>query len=209
MSFRSQKELELELSKLKNFAQPSLLLEQYATPEKIAAEWIWNMALKGEVAGKTILDAACGPGILGIGLLLMGARKVYFLDKDKEAIKICMENYEAVKNNYEVGKADFLLNDISLFDGDADIIVQNPPFGTKEKHLDKKFLEKAFSKARIVYSMHKFSTKKFVEAIAKDFNFKITDFWRFEFPIKATFHFHEKPVVKIDVGLWRMEKTEG
>ncbi len=207
MSIRSKRDLEIVLSKLKSFEKPSLLLEQYPTPSSIAAEWVWNMALKGQVAGKTILDAGCGSGILGIGLLLMGARKIFFLDKDPEAMVICTENYNQVKEEYEIGPAEFITGDISLFDAEVDIVVQNPPFGTKEEHIDKKFLEKAFSLSRIVYSMHKWSTKKFVEAISADYGYKISETWRYEFPIKAAFKFHEKPVKFIDVGLWRMEKA--
>src|SRR3989338_3071693 len=206
MAIRSKKDLEVELSKLKNFESPSFELEQYATPSHIAAEWIWNMALKGEIAGRVILDAACGPGILGIGLLLMGAKKIFFVDKDQKALTICIENYNKIKGEYDVGKAEFIHQDISLFDQQVDIVVQNPPFGTKNEHIDKVFLEKAFSVAPLVYSMHKYTTAKFVEAISKDFGFTITDLWRYEFPIKAVFKFHEKPVVKVDVGLWRMEK---
>ena len=131
MAIRSKKDLEVELSKLKNFESPSFELEQYATPSHIAAEWIWNMALKGEVAGRTILDAACGPGILGIGLLLMGAKKIFFVDKDQKALTICIENYNKIKGEYDVGKAEFIHQDISLFDQQVDIVVQNPPFGTK------------------------------------------------------------------------------
>tara|TARA_Y100000310_G_C20621264_1_gene783413 strand:- start:17 stop:637 length:621 start_codon:yes stop_codon:yes gene_type:complete len=204
---RSQRDLELQLSKLQSFQDPSFELEQYATPARIAAEWIWSMALKSEVAGKIILDAACGPGILGIGLLLLGAKKIYFLDKDPKIMQICIDNYNQLKKEYEIGQAEFVIGDVSLFDQDVDLVVQNPPFGTKEKHIDKLFLEKAFSITTIVYSMHKYSTKKFVEAISQDYNFKITDLWRFEFPIKATFKFHQKPVKNVDVGLWRMEKT--
>jgi len=206
MSFRSKKELEVYLSTLKNYEQPSLELEQYATPSSIAAEWVWTMAMKREVAGKIILDAACGPGILGIGLLLLGAKRVFFVDKDEKAMQLCVENYNRVKEEYEIGEASFIIQDISLFDGEIDLVVQNPPFGTKQEHADKIFLEKAFSHAPLVYSMHKWSTQKFVEAICKDHEFAITEVWRYEFPIKATFKFHEKPKVLIDVGLWRMEK---
>jgi len=206
MSIRSKRDLEVILSKLKSFEKPSLTLEQYPTPSHIAAEWVWNMALKGEVAGKTIVDAGSGPGIIGIGLLLLGARKIILIDKDPETIQICQQNYETIKGEYEIGQAEFIAHDFSIFDGEADIVVQNPPFGTKQEHADKKFLEKAFATAPIVYSMHKWSTQKFVEAICKDFGFLITDLWRYEFPIKAVFKFHEKPVQLIDVGLWRMEK---
>lgn len=206
MSIRSKRDLEIILSKLKTFEKPSLALEQYPTPSYIAAEWVWNMALKGEVAGKVIVDAGCGPGIIGIGLLLLGARKVIFIDKDHEIMLICQQNYERIKEEYEIGQAEFITHDFSVFDGEADIVVQNPPFGTKQEHADKKFLEKAFATAPIVYSMHKWSTQKFIEAISKDYGFKITEVWRYEFPIKATFAFHEKPRQMIDVGLWRMEK---
>ncbi len=206
MSIRSKKDLEIILSKLKSFEKPSYQLEQYPTPSSIAAEWIWTMAMRSEVSGRTILDAACGPGILGIGLLLMGAKKIIFVDKDSQIIQTCQQNYNSIKDEYEIGEAEFIITDIQLIDLQADIVVQNPPFGTKNEHIDKLFLEKAFSSAKIVYSMHKYSTQKFVEAIAKDFNFTITHLWRYDFPIKATFAFHEKPVKNVDVGLWRMEK---
>ncbi len=207
MGIRSKKDLEVQLSKLKNFETPSLQLEQYATPDSIAADWVWQMALNGEVAGKIILDAASGPGILGIALLLMGAKKVYFVDKDKSAVKLCVNNYNKVKEEYEIGEAEFIIEDISLFDQEVDIVVQNPPFGTKTEHADKRFLEKAFELAPLVYSMHKFSTKSFVEAIAKDFSFRITRVYRYDFAIKAAFKHHKKPIVNVDVGLWRMEKV--
>lgn len=203
---RSKKDLEIALSGLKGFKEPSWELEQYATPSAIAADWLWQAALKGDLRGKVIADFACGPGILGIGALLMGAKKVFFVDKSEEAIKICAENYKQVENEYEIGKSEFIVGDISLFDSEVDLVLQNPPFGTKEKHIDKAFLEKAFSVGKIVWSMHKSVTKWFVEAICADHGFVITHFFKYDFPIKAVFKWHEKPVVKVEVGLWRMEK---
>ena len=182
-------------------------LEQYKTPSHIAAEWIWTMALNGELANKTIVDAGSGPGILGIAALILGTKKVYFVDKDPKAMQICIRNYNKVKEEYELGEAEFITSDISLSDLEADIVIQNPPFGTKNKHIDKIFLEKAFTTAPVVYSMHKYSTKEFVEAITKDHNFNITHFWRYEFTLKHTQKHHKKPKILIDVGLWRLEKN--
>lgn len=207
MVIRSKKDLELVLARLKGFSEPSWELEQYATPSEIAADWVWNAALKRDIAGKVILDAACGPGVLGIGALLMGARKVFFIDKSKDAIDICRENYEMIRAEYEIGEGIFIVGNISIFDSEVDVVLENPPFGTKEKHVDKLFLEKAFSVSKVVWSMHKFVTKVFVEAIAEDYEFMITDRFNYSFPIKAVFKWHEKPVRKIDVGLWRMEKV--
>ena len=56
MPLRSKKDLEIILSKLQNFEQPSWELEQYATPSNIAAEWVWSMALKKEVQGTVMFD---------------------------------------------------------------------------------------------------------------------------------------------------------
>ncbi|MBI2666794.1 RsmD family RNA methyltransferase [Candidatus Woesearchaeota archaeon] len=207
----SKRNLTAILSQLKSFEKPSAELEQYATPPEIAVDWIWHMAQSGEVAGKVILDAACGPGILGLGLLLLGAKKVYFLDKDEKIIRICRENYELLKKEYEIGAAEFVLQDITLLDAESTgitVVVQNPPFGTKIEHADKKFLEKAFAVAPLVYSMHKWSTQKFVEAVAKDFGFEITSVWKYEFRLPATQSFHKKPVEVVDVGLWKMERKK-
>jgi len=165
------------------------------------------MALRREVAGRAFLDAGCGAGILGMGLLLMGARVAYFLDQDEQAMQICKDNYISLKKEYEIGEANFMVHDIQLFDGEVDIVAQNPPFGTKNEHADRKFLEKAFEVASVVYSMHKYSTKSFVEAMCKDYKFKITQVWKYEFPLKKTFAFHRKPVTTVEVGLWRMEQT--
>ncbi len=206
MSIQSKRDLEIELSKLIQQETNDVSLEQYPTPAHIAADWIWHMALQGEIAGKQILDAGCGNGILGLGLLLMGAGTVFFLDKDEHAIQICQTNYAALASQFHVGKAEFLTEHISLFDHEVDMVVQNPPFGTKTAHADKQFLEKAFLVAPIIYSMHKFSTKSFIEAISRDNGFAISHHWRYEFPIKSSFSFHTKPVKNIDVGLWRMQK---
>ena len=69
------------------------------------------------------------------------------------------------------------------------------------------FLEKAFSLSKVVYSMHKWSTKKFVEAISKDYKYEITNVWRFNFPLKKVHSFHTKERKMIDVGLWRLEEN--
>ena len=206
MSIRSKKDLAMILGRLKGFSEPSWELEQYATPSEIAADWLWQAALKGDLAGKMILDAASGPGILGIGALLMGAQKVFFVDKSKEAIDICRENYELIKTGYEIGRGEFIVGNISIFDSEVDVVLENPPFGTKEKHVDKLFLEKAFEVSVVVWSMHKTVTKTFVEAICRDYGFRITNKFDYSFPIKASFKWHQKPVKNVEVSLWRMEK---
>ena len=207
MSFRSVRRLTQELSRLKTFENPKIQSEQYATPPFIAADWVWQMALKGELAGKTILDAGCGPGILGIAALLLGAKHVYFIDNDPEAMKICQENYNKTLQNYEIGEATFICENIVLFDQEVDLVVQNPPFGTKEKHADKPFLETAFRVSNLVYSMHKTVTDAFIEAVAKDFSFSVVEEWKYKMPLKSQFSHHKKDVKYIEVSVFRIEKV--
>ncbi|MDI6738481.1 MAG: methyltransferase, partial [Nanoarchaeota archaeon] len=72
---------------------------------------------------------------------------------------------------------------------------------------DREFLLKAMESAGVVYSFHKSSTEKFVNAIAKDNGFLITHKWLYKFPIKHSFEFHRKKVAFVDVGVYRLARA--
>lgn len=203
--------LGIVLGELKDFKKHNLMLEQYSTPSEIAADVLWNVYMNRDIDGKIIIDAACGPGYLGIGALLLGAKKVFFVDKSEDAVEILKENIKFIDDKYGsfiMKRSEIILSDIRDFEGKADIVLQNPPFGTKEKHADKLFLEKAFSNAGIVYSFHKTTTKGFAEALAKDFGFRITHSWRYDFRIKAVHKFHEKKSMMVDVTVFRLARQD-
>lgn len=48
----------------------------------------------GDTEGLTIADVGCGSGILSIGAILLGAKKVYAVDTDPLAVKSTLENRE-------------------------------------------------------------------------------------------------------------------
>ncbi len=199
--------LAVVLSKLKGFEKPKLKEEQYPTEPEIAAEFLWLMFLRREIEGKTIADLGSGTGILGLGALLLGAGKVFLVDKDKEAMDIAKENYSWLKEQgFDMGDAVFLLQDIRGFNENVDFVVENPPFGTKEEHADKAFLEKAFSTAPVVWSFHKTSTEKFINAIAKDHKFRVAEKIEVRFPLKAAHEFHTRKIHRINVTMYRFEK---
>ena len=117
-------------------------------------------------------------------------------------------NISQVKSeDYQLQKWEIMLGDIVKLEIKADTIVQNPPFGTKVRHNDALFLEKALETARVVYSFHKSESKGFLERFAAKKNAKITHIWRFDFPLKATFGFHRRRIHRIDVSCFRFEKT--
>jgi|TARA_Y100000310_G_C20599284_1_gene772149 putative methylase len=202
----SKKGLEVLLSRLQGFKEPKVRVEQYATDADIAAEMLWQAYMKEDI-GKVSVDLGCGPGMLGIGLLALGAEKVYFVDADQKVIDIAKKNLAKMESEYNmVGEAVFRCQDIDNFNEQIDLVVMNPPFGTKVRHTDKIFLEKAFEIGKVVYSFHKSSTKKFVESFSKDKGFKITDVFDFEFKLKATMEHHLKKVKRINVSCFRMER---
>ena len=206
MSFSSKKEFELVLAGVVDFEKPLMMLEQYVTPASIAASFLWGMAMRDEVQQKVVVDAGCGPGIFGLGALLLGASKVYFVDVDPKVLAIAQKEYERLLLEYDVGDAVFVCSSIKAFSETVDVVIQNPPFGTKVKHADKLFLEKAFSIAPLVYSLHKTSTHTFVVAMAREFKFNSIEVERYAFPLRAQFAFHRKKIERVDVSLWRFEK---
>lgn len=204
----SKKELAVMLSKLKTFERASEKLEQYATDSEVAAEVLWSASMRGDIEGKHIADLGCGTGILGIGALLLGAQHVTFLDMDESALATLRENMRFLESefgerheNYEV-----FCRDINDFSTVVDVVIMNPPFGTRTKHADVLFLAKALSIAPVVYSMHKTSTEDFLTGWAVRQGARVTSRWRFQFPLKATMRQHTKRIERIEVTCLRFER---
>lgn len=205
----SKSGLAIVLSKLKGFKKPKVRAEQYMTEPEIAAEMLWLMHMRNELGDKTVADLGSGTGILGLGALLLGAKKAFLVENDREAMEIAKQNMKHLEDEgFILGKAVFVLSDISGFDEKVDVVVENPPFGTRDEHADKAFLGKAFAVADIVWSFHKTSTEKFVIAFAKDSKFSITDRIKLRFPLRATQEFHRRRIHRIDATLYRLEKKK-
>ncbi len=145
-------DLELFLASLESMPNPKWELEQYTTPEQIAANILYIAAYThGDIVGKKVLDLGCGTGRLGLGAAFLGAEAVVGVDVDAEAIAVAKRNAE------KAGLADrvqWLNGDISLVTGYFDTVLQNPPFGVQNREADRAFLVKALQSADKVYSLH-------------------------------------------------------
>ena len=160
-NFISKSKLAIILSGLEGFSEPNVKKEQYLMDSEIGAEVIWNAFLLGEIKGKNIADFGCGTGLIGIAALLLGAKQVYFVDSDKKALEITKKNVSHMESeSCGIGNAEFLCQNIEDFDKKVDVVIQNPPFGTKIKHIDALFLKKAVKSAPIVYSFHRRKTHR-------------------------------------------------
>jgi len=202
----SQKHLARILSRLEIFQNPLIELEQYSTESDVASELLWTVNMHGLIKDKTILDLCAGTGILGIGALLLGAKKVIFLEQNSSAIVSLRKNIDLLSESYELPEYLIVQEDISFFnpknigiDG-VDLVIMNPLFSTKIKRRDFVFLEKAFLFSDVVISIHKTSTKNHILNFFRSNHFTLIDVFDFKYHLKKTFENHSKSVVFIEVS---------
>jgi len=137
---------------------PRIRLEQYTIPANIAADILFLAAVVyRDIAGKSVLDLGTGTGRLAIGAAHMGACRTAAIDIDPVAIRVARENA-----NVAMADVDWIVGDLDAICGEFDTVVMNPPFGTKQRHLDKVFLTKAIQIGCVVYSIHKSATREYI-----------------------------------------------
>jgi len=195
-------QLAILLSKLMTFESPKAELEQYPLDGDSAAAILWHAHQSGHIENKIIADLGCGTGILGLGALLLDAKKIYFIDKSESAIKKAKQNLhflERETNEHFQDKALWLIGDISLFRNKVSTVLQNPPFGTKKEHIDKIFLEKALELGKHIYSIHKTSTLGYIRNLVERKKRKISSELRLEMQLKKTMPWHKHDIHRIDV----------
>ena len=127
----NKKQLAIKLSKLSGLRNFDVNLEQYEIDSNLASEVLWMAFQNKDIENKVVADFGCGNGILGIGALLLGAKFVYFLDLDKDALIICKENLEILKfKNFKL-----INSDVKNFNVEVDTVVMNPPFGVQNRNV--------------------------------------------------------------------------
>jgi len=196
--------LAIELSRIMVFDNADIKLEQYPTDSEIAATVLWDAFVKGDIEDKIIADLGAGTGILGIGALLLGAKFVSFIEKDPGAVHLLRINLAG----FDEKKYEIVAKDINDFSDSTDVVIQNPPFGTKEKHADIEFLNKAFLLSDIIYSFHKTSTLEYIKQIVEKNRYNIDQIMDFRFPLKQTQAFHKRKIHRIDVSCLRLLKKQ-
>ncbi len=201
----SKSGIAIALSAIKWVSKPKVSAEQYITNSEIAATMLWSAYMKGDIKGKVIADLGCGSGILGIGALILKAKKVFFVEKDKKLLEIVKENLRKIKSESSA-RVEFICCDVADFSSKVDTVIMNPPFGTKVRHTDTVFLKKAFEISNVVYSFHKSETKEFIIGFANRNGFSVAGVLDFMFPLKPTMGFHKKRIKYVNVSCFRFVK---
>ena len=202
-AIHTKSQLAIQLSKLKIPEELKPKPEQYITPGEIAAGLAWDALLDGNIKGKTVADLGAGTGVLGIAALMLGAKHVFFVENDPAMLAALKINL----SQFTEASCTILKQSINEFKEKPDTILQNPPFGTKSRHADKEFLEKAFQAATSVYTIHKSSTAEFIVGLAHKNSFALIRKRDFDFPIKHQFRFHKKPVKNIQASLFYFRES--
>lgn len=205
-------DLEKRLAVVSQFSAPRPELEQYRTPDKVAAEFVWTAWEEQAIEGAFVVDLGCGTGVLGLAAALLGAKRVLGIDLDQGALQ------EATAAAQSVGmgkKMSFQCMDVDGWqaaDCVVDTVIMNPPFGAQRsnRHADRTFLDAAIAGVRpdgTIWFLAQERTEAFLSAYAKEKGFRIDKVGAWDYPLPAQFAFHEKDVVMVRVGGYRLARA--
>lgn len=194
-------DLEIKLQQIGPHPRPKAVLEQYTIPAHLAAEILFEACyVHDDIEKKTVADLGTGTGRFAIGASMLGAKYVVGVDLDLHSLMAAME-----KSKQFGITANWVLGDISILRGMVDTILMNPPFGTKQAHADQYFLETALNLSRVVYSIHKSSTRSFITRFLRNRAEKSEKIISTRIEIPHQFPFHQKKRSYVEVDVFRIQ----
>lgn len=213
-----RKHLAMALSRIPDPPEPETMREQVRTPGDLAADFLLLAQAAGDLEGKNVVDLGAGTGVLGIGALILGARRVVGVEVEPRLVEIAKQvaRDTGVSDDYEA-----ITGDVSrlapctvtdVLGAGADTVVMNPPFGADRRSRaaggDRVFLSLAFSLAPCVWSMHLASTEPFLRAYARDAGYGYEAVRTVEFPLPARFAHHKAQRLTKQVVWARFVKSD-
>ena len=195
----SKRHLEIILSKLKILETPKLRLEQYPVSAEAAAELLYMAGFEHDDLEGRIIDLGTGTGRLAIGAALMSQANIIGVDVDVRALELARENAKTAGV-----KVEWVKSTIDNIDGTYDMVIMNPPYGTRTIHADTRFLDKAFQLAPVTYSIHKASTRTFLARYVHESNRRIDEARTMSLKIPYLYSFHTRRWKSVEVDLCRI-----
>eukprot|EP00962_Isochrysis_galbana_P021128 scaffold6226_cov117-Isochrysis_galbana.AAC.5 len=225
------KELIGQLEGVKTWRQPKSELEQYPTPPDIAAHMLFSADAQDSLDDALVADLGCGGGVLGIGAAMMGASHVVAVDIDSQALEVAAENVAEFEVPVDlvccdvlqlslrkqalgaVGSADGATATESRWTGLFDVVLMNPPFGTRPDNngMDVAFLRVGLALCRpggSLYTLHKTATRAFIGKTAAELGAASEVVAELKFEIPRMYKHHRKACVDVDVDFWRISATD-
>jgi len=194
--------LRQKLTKVEDFDNPKVSLEQYITPPGLAADLIFFAYMNQDLGGK-IVDLGTGTGMLAVGVALTGS-KVEAVDKDEKALSTARKNAE------EIGVSDkinFKQKEVSKVSEEFNTVLMNPPF-SQHSNEGISFWATATSVSARVYSVSPTSNRGGIKKFLQNTNHRVVDLEKFEIELPSTYGFHTKEGHKTEVDLILTEDTQ-
>lgn len=182
------------LSRIDDFEEPKVSLEQYITPPQLAADILHAAYMNNDIEGRKVADLGTGTGILAIGAALMGAEVTAF-EKDEDALEQAKENAEEMEVDIE-----FVQKDVEEVDGKFDTVVMNPPFSV-HSDIGIDFMEKAVSISNAVYTVSHPGSRKAIKDFVASSKHKVRTVEEYSISLPATFGFHKQEGRETDVDV--------
>ncbi len=198
--------LERRLAEIRDFPDPSAELEQYRTPEGVAAHLLALADLQDDIDGRRVLDLGTGTGMLALGAALLEPARVLGIELDRSALHVARTNEETLAPGTKVDWISGDARSVPVCLPDC-TVVANPPFGAHvdNRHADREFLETVVAVASVSYTIHNEGSSEFLEAFSMDNGGRVTHAYAIEFPIPRQFMHHEADRESIQAELFRIE----
>lgn len=207
-----RRDLEEALAGIPAHPAPRPEWEQYRTPNEVALGLLLEAQRDGAIAGRRVVDLGCGTGLFTIAAGLMGAGSVLGVDIDEAAVQLAREGAARAG----LAQASFEVADLGAWHrpGAFDTAIMNPPFGAQaaNRHADRLFLERAaecVQPAGCVYFLAQERTERFLDGFAKRMGAQLERVAAWDYPLPRSFAFHEREVVTLRVGGYRMQFQTG
>jgi rRNA N6-adenosine-methyltransferase METTL5 len=209
-----QKHIEHFLQDMEDFEfgeKEKIMLEQHMTPPLMAAQLLFHIYQREAIESMVVADLGAGTGMLAAGLVFIGALHTIAVEIDEKYVAVGQKQLE---DKVEGGSFEFINADVTslkLRGQQVDMVVMNPPFGTKEEGIDVKFLELAMSICQgPIYSMHKSSTRAYLQKMSEQHGYQFELVMQVDFPLKKRFKgYHKKDLAFTQVDMIRLVPVKG
>ena len=171
---------ERALARVPAHPRPTIALEQYRTPPDLAARLVFELAGLGDLARGRVIDLGAGTGMLSIAAAMFGAPDVVGLDVDPAALRVART---AAADLDVADQTQWVVGDIAQACLRGEVALTNPPFGTRQRHADRPFLDHAFSQAPVAVVIHHAEAVDHVDARAASHGKTRTHGWRLGFDL--------------------------
>lgn len=199
------RQLEMLLERVSGFETPSAGREQYLTPPTLAARLLHTAMMRGDIAGKTVLDLGSGTGMLAIGAALLGG-DVTAVEEDPRAIAIAEANTDDLGCRIRFIQGDLTDPGIADIIPSADTGVMNPPFGAQNEHADRPFIDMALEKTTVCYGIYNAGTAPFLAEYIKgrgEIEYSVSA--GLSIPRTFTFHRQDKLEIPVEIHVIRQK----